>query len=278
MAPSASVELDAARLRLRGGARRIALDHPEVIGFRDGNAENDRIDRGNRRQQCAFTTPDQAPRLYLRRADQAIDRCRDPRVAEIEFCFVQRGARRFDLRLRRILFRTGVVKFLLTDRLFRDQRRVARDVAICFFEPGGGDGDVGVRLCDGGFEGRWIDLIEQIALANERAFTEVDAVEKSFDARADIDVLESLGLADQIQVHRHVLLHHRRDVHLGWRRGDSRWFLARSAQHGHGRQRGDAHRSSVRLHAPVLPYVSGLRSAAAMPLMCDQESREFLRN
>ena len=104
-----------------------------------------------------------------------------------------------------------------------------------------------------------VDLIEEVALADERAFAEIHRLEEAFDARADVDVLESLRLADQIQVDGHVLLDDGRHVDFGRRRRDGGRLLARRGQRGRHRH-GDKHRSSVGLHAHVPSAQSGAAS------------------
>ena len=89
--------------RLPAGPRRIALDDAEVVGFGDADAEDDRIDLRDGRQQRALAAADEAARLHLRRADQAVDRRHDPRVAEIERRLLHRGLGRVDLRSRGVL-------------------------------------------------------------------------------------------------------------------------------------------------------------------------------
>jgi len=84
---------------------------------------------------------------------------------------------------------TGVVQLPLADGLLRDERRVAGDVVLGLGEPRLSGCLVGFRRGDGRFERLAIDVIERRAGANERAFLEVDSLEKAFDASADFDVL-----------------------------------------------------------------------------------------
>ena len=246
-------QLDAGRLRFLPRPRRIALDDAQVVGLGDGDAEDDRIDLRDRRQQRALAAADEAARLHLRRADQPVDRRGDPRVAEVERRLLDRRLGRLDLRSRRVLRGPRVVELLLADRLLGDERRVAGDVVVGLREPRLRRRQIGLRLRERGLERLRIDLIEQVALADERPFAEVHRVEEALDARADVDVLEALGLSDQVEVDRHVLLDDRRHVDFGRRRRDGGRLLARRSQRRRHRH-GDKHRSSVDLHAHVLPF------------------------
>ncbi len=63
---------------------------------------------------------------------------------------------------------------------------------------------------DDGFEWLAIDRVKKVALFDEGALLEIHRLEKPLDARADVHILEALSLSDQLEVHRHVLLHRRR--------------------------------------------------------------------
>src|SRR5262249_20769767 len=84
---------------------------------------------------------------------------------------------------------------------------------------------------------------------------EIDGLEEALDTRADVDVLEALRLADEIQIDGHVALDDRRDVDLWRGRRSRRRLLARAIQRAR-RDRGDEHRAScVRPH--LTPFPSG---------------------
>ena len=264
VAPSARVSSMPDTLPLLPCPRRIALDDAEVVGLGDGDAEDDRVDRRDGRQERALASSDEAARLHLRRADQPANRRGDPDVAEIEGGFVDRRLGGLDLRPHGVLRRSRVVELPLADRLFGDERHVPGHVVVGLREPRPGGRQFGVRLRERGLERLRVDLIEKVASADERPFAEVHRVEEAFHPRADVDILESLGLSDQVQVHRHVLLNDGRHVDFRrlWRNGDR--LLARRTQRRRHRH-GDKHRSSNALHAHVLPFVREGPRAAAMP-------------
>ena len=142
-------QLDARGARLLARPPRIALDDAEVVGLGGGDADDDRVDHRDRRQQRALASSDEAAGLHQRRADQPVDRRRDPHVAEIEPGLVRRSLGRVDLRPRGVDLRprgvlegARVVELLLTDGLLRDQRR-ARDVVVGLIESRPGRRQIG---------------------------------------------------------------------------------------------------------------------------------------
>ncbi len=154
----------------------------------------------------------------------------------------------------RVLRGARVVELLLADGLLRHERRVSRDVVVRLLEPRLGGRQFGLRLPRASPRAA-CDRSRRAGRPCERTtLAEVHRLEEAFDARADVDVLESLGLPDQVQVHRHVLLDDGRDVDLGRRRRDGARLLARRPERGRDGS-GDHHRSSVEMHAHVVPHV-----------------------
>lgn len=116
-----------------------------------------------------------------------------------------------------VLVREGVVQFLSADRLLRLQGRqsVHRDRHLV--EPGLGRGQVGFHLGQRRLKGFRIDLVEPIALSDERALREEEAVQVTFDAGPYLDVLGSPRLFHHLQEDRHILLDGLDDDDLGGR-------------------------------------------------------------
>ncbi len=132
--------------------------------------EQDRIDLRDRGEQRALAAADEIARLHARDADQPVDRRRDARVAQVERRLLHRGLAGLDLRRFRVLSGARVVQFLLADGLLRHERRVARDVALRLLKPCLGRRELGLGRRQQRFERLAIDLVEQRALANRRAF------------------------------------------------------------------------------------------------------------
>ena len=64
---------------------------------------------------------------------------------------------------------------------------------------GFGRGQIGLRLVDLRLELHLLDLIEQVAGLDVLALAERDFFEKALDARAEIDLVDSLDLADEFE-------------------------------------------------------------------------------
>ena len=94
-----------------------------------------------------------------------------------------------------------------------------------------------------------IDRVEEVALLDERTLPKVHGLEKAFDARPDLDVLEPLGLSDQLEVDRHVLLDHGGHIDLGRRRRDGRRF------------------SHAALNAAAIPTAASIVFLASTPML-----------
>ena len=172
--------------------RGLTLGEAQVVGFGDRHAEEDRIDLRDRGEQRALPAADEIARLHLRGADQSVDRRRDARVAQVERRLLHRRLRGFDFRSGRVSRGQRVVELLLADGLFRHERRVTRDVVPGLLEPGLGGGLVGLGPGQDGLERLAVDLVQQVALPNERTLAEVHRLEEAFDAGPDFHVLESL--------------------------------------------------------------------------------------
>ncbi len=183
--------------------------------------------------------------------DQPVDRRRDARVAQVERRLVHGGLAGLDLRGFGVARRFRVVELLLADGLLRGQRCIARHVVLRFFEPRLGRRQFGLRCRQDRFERLAIDFVKKIALADERAFPEVHRLEETLDTCPDVDVLEALGLPDELQVDRHVPLDDVGDVHLGRRCHDGRRLLARRAHSGDDYQDGEHRPACIGSHVHV---------------------------
>ena len=91
----------------------------------------------------------------------------------------------------------------------------AGDVVVGLFEQRLGGGLLRLGGRKNRLERLPIDLVQEAAGADEGPLAEVHRFEEALDARPDLDVLEPGGLANQFQVHRHVLLDHLGDVDFG---------------------------------------------------------------
>ena len=77
----------------------------QVVGLGDADAEEDRIDLRDGRQQRALAAADEVAGLDLGACRQPADRRGDARVAEVERRLLDRRLRGLDLRSRGVLLR-----------------------------------------------------------------------------------------------------------------------------------------------------------------------------
>ena len=84
-----------------------------------------------------------------------------------------------------------------------------------------------------------------------RAF-EAHLLEEAFDTGTDLDVLEAFGLADELQIDRHVLLDDGRDVDRGGRRRGWRSLFARRARRDDRRNEDEHCPLGIDAHGEVL--------------------------
>src|SRR5204863_4963520 len=132
---------------------------------------------------------DEITRLDLRGSDEAVDRGVHTGVAEIERGGVNGGPPRLHLSARRVLRAACVVELLLADGALRRERRVTRHVVGGSVEARLRGVEIGLRFRESSLKRLWIDPVEEVTLADERTLAEIHALEKPFDACADIDVL-----------------------------------------------------------------------------------------
>ncbi len=191
------------------------LRDPQVLGLADPRPEEDGVHLGDGREQRALPAPDEVAGLDLGRAHEAVDRRRDPRVAEVERRLVGRRLHGVHLGAGRVLGGQRVVELLLADRLLLHEGRQAGHVGVRLGELGLGRGQVRLRVGEGGLQGQRVDQVEERALAHERALGEGHLLEVPLDAGPDLDVLGAPRLADELQVDGDVLLDDVSHVDLG---------------------------------------------------------------
>ena len=162
--------------------------------------------------------PTRLPGLDLRQVDEAGDRRRDPRVAEVEAGGVERGPGRVDLGLRRVPARDRVVVVALADGLLLGQRLQPGDFLLGLVEPRLVRGDVRRRLRHLRLVLLRVDRVEEVSRLHEGALLEVDGLEVARDAGPDLHVLRAGGLTDDLQRDRDVPLDGLGDEDLRWRR------------------------------------------------------------
>ena len=212
------------------------LRDPQVLGLADPGAEQDRVDHRHGRQQRAFAAADEVAGLDLRGADDPVERRRDRAIAEVEGRLFRGRGRGVHLGLGRVPGGEGVVQLLLADRLLRGERLVPGHVVAGLLVPRPGVGEVGLRRREGRLEGLGVDLVERRALRDERPLGELDRLEVALDARANLDVLRSPRLADELDGDGHVLRDDLGDVDLGGR-GLGGFLLAGRESEGARRER-----------------------------------------
>ncbi len=209
-----------------------ASGKPQIFGFGDGAAEQDRVDVRDGAEQCVFTAPDQAADFLLRRPDKPFNRRIDSCIRQIELRLGNQCIVSGDLKTSGLLSRQRIVEFLLADGFLLGQRFVSRYIIVGFVQSGFGGLQVGLRLSQRRLKRLGVDLVKELSLFNKGTFGEVDRGKIAFHARADFHVLGSQGRSDKLDVNRHVLLDHRRYLNFRWRRW--RGLFLRAA--GHGRE------------------------------------------
>ena len=125
------------------------------------------FDLRDRRQQRR--RPDEIADLRGGDRRDAVDERRDAGEAEIQLRGLDRGLRRRDRRLRRVVRAHVVVELTLRDRALLGQRLVARQIALGLGELRLRLGQPRPRLGERGLERPPIDLEQHLALADEGA-------------------------------------------------------------------------------------------------------------
>ena len=184
----------------------------------------------------------------------AVDRGDDLRPVEIQLRLLEARPCALDVGLRRTLACLGVIQLLLTDRLFRGQRPVARGRRLRVVErrlvlSQGPLGLVVRRL-----ELAGIDLEESFPGLDEIALLVVPAEDVALDLRPDLGVDEAVERADPFPVDGHVFLRDGRDLDGRRRRGRSLLLLAAGgAEHREGGEHSRDPNLSRSRHRTYLP-------------------------
>ena len=177
-----------------------APGHPEVLGFGDARAEENRVDLRNRDEQRAFAAPDEVAGLDLRRPDEAVERRADRGVAEVEFGLLESRLRGVHLGDRCVPGR-GALSSSCWLTACCAARGVRRATSLLDFSSRACDvARLAFAFATAACNGLGSILYEQLPLAHQRTFREGHRFEEALDAGPDLDVLEAHGLAHQLHV------------------------------------------------------------------------------
>ena len=252
-------------LRNLGAARLehlLAPEEREVLLLRQGEADVNRVDARDARQQRAAALAHQRPRIDLGLADEAVRRRRDHGVAELDLG-------RFDGRLRgvdaghgRALVGHRGLVLLARDRVLRHQRLEPHDVLAGAGELRFGFGELAAGLGELRLERGAIEGVEALPARDHRTLLELDGLQVAGDAGADLDLGVAARFADRLEIDRNVLLEDGRDLHRG-RRGGRRGFGRAAHQHDDetGGDPGGAERSRHRSSFAQVGQASGRSDA-----------------
>jgi hypothetical protein len=216
--------------------RRIRARESQVVLLADRDADVDRIDRRDRREQRVLAATDEVARLHVGLADAPVDRRIDLRVLQVELGVAGGGLCRIEVAFGGALDADGGLVHLPRDRIDGDERFVAGDVLLRPRAVGLGPCELSARLRERGLQISRVDRVQKIAFRNEGALAKIDGLEETFDACPDLDFARAARLANGLHVNGKVALQDGRDLDFG-RRGRRRLALAAGADEQHAKRR-----------------------------------------
>jgi hypothetical protein len=231
------------RRRLRGsasgGGRLCAafLEDAQVVGLGNLEAHPRRREVGDDRHRRPAGNPDEIADRRRHQARTARDGRRHARVAQVDFPRLDDGARGRHVGGRDLRLGAGIVALLAWDQPPGGEVGVAVGIGL---RPCGLDlrlRQAGLGLREGCLEGFRVDREQQLPRLHVGARLEVDALEVSLHAGADLDVLLASDLTDELLGAGQVALRGDRHVDRGGRGGCRRTGGLATAAGGQCEQR-----------------------------------------
>ena len=179
---------------------------------------HDSFDRIDLRHGCEWSRswPDQIADLIVGKSSDAINRCDNFRVAEIDLGLFHRCFVCFDVCSARLRGGGCSITLLVADNFLLKQIQRALFVCICFYLVGFVfcQSSLGLRQC--GFEWPRIDLKKEIALLDHAALLVVARNDVALNLRVDVGVDKTVQRRDAFEHARHILRLH--SCHKNFRR------------------------------------------------------------
>jgi hypothetical protein len=193
------------------------------IAHADGEQRIDRILADDRHQDTAGRIDQIADGIGCA-TDPAVDRRADVGVAEIGVGLLESGLGLHDPAGGRVQRRLVLIDDGLRAELPFGKFELPAVLEVGIGRCRLGDHEVCLGLIDQGLELHLFDLIQQVSGLHLLAFAEQDLFEKPLDARANLDLVHRLDVADEFERPAHALERHQPDADRGRRRRRSgRW-------------------------------------------------------
>ena len=218
----------------------------EVFPLADREVGLDRVHLRDGREQRR--RPDQVADLGAGDGGDAVDERGDAGEAEVQLGALDRRLRRGLRRLRRVAGAEVVVQLTLRDGALLGERPIAREIALALGELRAGFGEARLRLAERRFERPAIDLEQQLALPDERAFPIGAAHQVAGHLRPDLGVDEAVERGDPFTGNRDALRRDGDHRHRGRRRRCRRRRILVAAAGGTRAGGGDEQSEEEPLH------------------------------